>query len=328
MSDAPPAETSRAVRIAAVPLMLFAGGIVAVQSQVNGRLAEELGSGPRAGLATAVLNFGLGIVLLTVIVLGLPSARAGVARIAGELRGGRLRPYELLGGLFGAYLVTTQGLTVGTIGVALFTVAVTAGQSSSSLLVDHLGIGPSGHQPYSIPRAVAATFAVVAVVLAAGERLVATFSYETVVFALLPLVAGAGAALQVALNGRLAAIGGGWAATFNNFVVGMAALLVAFAASLLADGRLNNLPGTWWLYTGGLLGVTLIWLAAVLVRVHGVLVLGLCLIAGQVICAELIELLGPSPHVGIVGVVAGVLTVVGVLVALFLQPRERRTENV
>ena len=57
------------------------------------------------------------------------------------------------------------------------------------------------------------------------------------------------------------------------------------------------------------MGVGFIWLAAVLVKVHGVLVLGLCLIAGQVICAELIELLGPSAHVGIVGVVAGVLTV-------------------
>jgi transporter family-2 protein len=223
--------------------------------------------------------------------------------------------------------VTTQGVTVGTIGVALFSVAVTAGQSSSSLLVDHLGIGPSGHQPLSVPRAVAATFAVAAVMLAAGERLVATFSVETLIFAILPLTAGAGAAVQLALNGRLAAIGGGWAATYNNFVVGMAALLIAFAASLLANGRLDDLPATWWLYTGGLLGVTLIWLAAVLVKVHGVLVLGLCLIAGQVICAELIELLGPSPHVGIVGVVAGALTVVGVLVALLLRPASRRPEH-
>jgi bacterial/archaeal transporter family-2 protein len=318
---------SRAVRVAAVPLMLFAGAIVAVQSQINGRLAHELGSGARAGIATAVINFVLGILLLTVIVLCLPSARAGVARITVELRHRRLRPYELIGGLFGAYLVTTQGITVGTIGVALFSVAVTAGQSSSSLLVDHLGIGPSGHQPFSVPRAVAATFAVAAVMLAASERLVATFSFETLVFALLPLVAGAGAAVQMALNGRLAAIGGGWAATFNNFVVGMAALLVAFAASLLANGRLDDPPGTWWLYTGGVLGVTLIWLAAVLVKVHGVLVLGLCLIAGQVICAELIELLGPSPHVGIVGVVAGALTVVGVLVALFLRPATRHRER-
>ncbi|MGH3473952.1 MAG: DMT family transporter [Aeromicrobium sp.] len=319
---------SRAVRVAAVPIMLLAGGIIAVQSQINGRLADELGSGARAGLAAAVVSFGSGLVLLIVVVLAVPSARTGVRRLAGDLREGRLRPHEVLGGLFGAYLVATQGITVATIGVALFSVAITAGQASSGLLVDHYGIGPSGHQPFSYPRAVAAAFAIAAVVLAAGERLVDTFSFQTAAFALLPLLAGFGTGIQLALNGRLNAIAGPWATTFNNFLVGTVALVVVFALSFLADGRLVDPPGTWWLYTGGVMGVGFIALAALLVKVHGVLVLGLCLIAGQVICAEVIELLGPSPHVGIVGVVAGALTVVGVLVALLLRPRERHTQNV
>jgi transporter family-2 protein len=316
------------MRVSAVPLMLLAGAIVAVQSQINGRLADELGSGPSAGLAAAVVSFGSGLVLLAVIVLALPSAKTGVRRLAGDLRGGRLRPYEILGGLFGAYLVATQGLTVGTIGVALFSVAITAGQASSGLIVDHFGIGPSGHQSLSYPRAVAAAFAIAAVALAAGERLVDTFSLQTAVFALLPLLAGFGTGIQLALNGRLNAIAGPWATTFNNFLVGTVALVVVFALTFLIDGRLADPPETWWLYTGGAMGVGFIALAALLVKVHGVLVLGLCLIAGQVICAELIELLGPSPHVGIVGVVAGALTVVGVLVALLLRPRARDADNV
>ncbi|MGI9085420.1 MAG: DMT family transporter [Aeromicrobium sp.] len=320
--------SSRGLRIAAVPVMLAAGGIVAVQSQINGQLAQELGSGPRAGIAAAVVSFGSGLAVLAVIVLALSSARSGVRRLAGELRGGRLRPHEVLGGLFGAFLVATQGLTVGTIGVALFSVAITAGQASSGLLVDHLGIGPSGHQPLSYPRAVAAAFAIVAVVLAAGERLIDTFSVQTAMFALLPLLAGFGTGIQLALNGRLNAIGGPWATTFNNFLVGTVALVVVLALSLWADGRLGDLPGTWWLYTGGVMGVSFIWLAALLVKVHGVLVLGLCMIAGQVICAELIEVLGSSARVGIVGMAAGALTVVGVLVALLIRPGDRRTKSV
>ena len=319
---------SRAMRVTAVPLMLLAGAIVAVQSQINGRLAHELGSGASAGLAAAVISFGSGLVLLAVIVLTVPSARTGVRRLAGDLRGGRLRPHEVLGGLFGAYLVATQGLTVGTIGVALFSVAITAGQASSGLIVDHFGIGPSGHQPLSYPRAVASMFAIVAVVLAAGERLVDTFSLQTAVFALLPLLAGFGTGIQLALNGRLNAIAGPWATTFNNFLFGTVALVVVFVLTLLFDGRLADPPQTWWLYIGGVMGVGFIALAALLVKVHGVLVLGLCLIAGQVICAELIELLGPSPHVGIVGIVAGGLTVVGVLVALLIRPKARQAENV
>jgi len=319
---------SRAVRIVAVPLMLLAGGLVACQSQINGELADALGGGASAGIAAAVISFGTGLVLLVAVVLRLPSARAGVVRIADGVRHGRIQWYELMGGLFGAYLVTTQGVTIGTIGVALFSVAVTAGQSASGLLVDHLGIGPSGRQSLSVPRAVAAAFAVAAVVLAAGERLVQTFSLQTAVFALLPLLAGAGAALQLALNGRLSGVGGSWAATLNNFVLGLLGLLAALAVSLLLGGTLEGLPSTWWLYAGGPMGVGFIWLAATLVKVHGVLVLGLSIIAGQVMTAELIELLGSSTHVGIVGVAAGALTVVGVLVALLVRPAARRDQHV
>ena len=57
-------------------------------------------------------------------------------------RAGALRPWQLLGGVAGASLVASQGITVGTIGVALFVVAVVAGQTSSGLAVDHAGLGP------------------------------------------------------------------------------------------------------------------------------------------------------------------------------------------
>jgi transporter family-2 protein len=320
-------DTSRTLRIAAVPVMLLAGAGFAVQSEINGRLGHELGTGPRAGIGAAVISFASGLLLLTLIVLVVPSARSGVQTLTRELRTGGLRVHEVSGGLFGAFLVATQGLTVGTIGVALFSVGVTAGQASGGLIVDHYGIGPSGHQPLSYPRAVAAAFAVAAVILATGERLVETFTLETAIFALLPLLAGGGTGIQLALNGRLNALAGPAAATFNNFLVGTAGLMVGFALSFALNGRIGELPDTWWLYAGGALGVLFIWLAALLVRVHGVLVLGLCLIAGQVICAELIEVLGSSARVGIVGVMAGGLTVVGVLVALLIRPAARRVEN-
>jgi len=58
-ADGPP---SRALRLAAVPLMLVAGALVAVQSQINGRLAEEIGTGMRAGVLAAVISFGTGLV--------------------------------------------------------------------------------------------------------------------------------------------------------------------------------------------------------------------------------------------------------------------------
>lgn len=305
---------SRLLKIAAVPLMLGAGAVVAVQSEINGRLADQMGDGMRAGVGAAVISFGVGLVIVAAITL--TAARHRITDLVGAVRGHRIRPVELLGGVCGAFLVASQGLTIATIGVALFSVALTAGQSATALAVDHVGLGPSGHQPLNVPRAIAATFAVAAVVLATGERLAEAFSWEIVLLALLPFLAGGGASVQQALNGRVARHAGAWVTTLNNFVVGTIALLVTFAASFLLDGGLTGLPGTWWLYTGGALGVSFIWLAAHLVHVHGVLVLGLSMIAGQVVGAQLIELAGDDAHIGPVGIAAGALTVAGVVVAL------------
>ena len=48
---------SRTLRIAAVPLMLACGTLIALQSQLNGHLAHRLGTGPRAGLTAAEISF-------------------------------------------------------------------------------------------------------------------------------------------------------------------------------------------------------------------------------------------------------------------------------
>jgi transporter family-2 protein len=317
MTDSP-----RWLRIAAVPLMLAAGAMVSMQSHLNGELAVELGTGPRAGFGAAVISFGSGLILVGIITAALPSGRRGVRRLRTALVNRTLRPAEMIGGAFGAFLVATQGLTVGTIGVALFSIAVTAGQSASALLVDHVGLGPSGHQPLSIPRLIAATFAVIAVLLAAGERLAATFGWQTAVFAVLALLAGAGTAVQQAINGRLSAVGGPWATTLNNFIVGTTVLVLCLALSMLTSGQFaERLPAQPELYAGGAMGVAFIWLAAVLVKVHGVLVLGLAMIAGNVMGAELIELADSDTRIGAIGIIAGALTILGVVIAVVMRPR-------
>lgn len=314
-------ESSRLLRVLTVPLMLLAGAMVALQSQINGKLAGRLGDGPRAGIGSAVISFGSGLIILAVLTLLVPRLRATALRFHGIVRGGQLRPAEIIGGLFGAFLVACQGITVGTIGVALFSVALTAGQAVSALVVDHLGLGPSGRQPVAAPRVVAAVFAVAAVVLATWSRLAAHLSGLVLVFALLAFLAGGGSSVQQAINGRVSQQVGPWMTTLNNFVVGTAALVVVFAFSLIVHGHLHPLPHTWWLYTGGLIGMSFIWLAALLVRVYGVLVLGLSMIAGQVIGAQVIQSVSDHHAVPLSGVVAAALTVVGVVVALAMRRR-------
>ncbi|HWI42703.1 MAG TPA: DMT family transporter [Nocardioides sp.] len=319
----PEAEPSRALKIAAIPLMLAGGAAVAGQSQINGRLAAELGGGTTAALTAALISFGTGLVLVSAIALSSRSRRAGIRRVVAAVREGRLRGAVLLAGLFGGFVVASQGITVATIGVALFSVAITAGQSSASLAVDQFGLGPGGHLPWSVPRAIAAAFAIVAVCLTAGERLVEDFSWKTALFALLPLLAGAGAAVQTALNGRISQHAGPWVTSLNNFIVGTVGLLLVWLVCLLRDHDLEPLPHQWWLYLGGAIGLTFIWLAAALVRVHGVLVLALCMIAGQVIGAEVIELASGDAHIGPLGIAGGGLVLLGVVVAFLRRPAGR-----
>ncbi len=288
--------------------------MVAVQSRINGELGVRLAD----GIAAAVVSFGVGLLILLVLVPATPGGRRGLSALRGALRTGTLRPWQCLGGVCGAFLVATQGLTIGALGVAVFTVAVVAGQSGSSLLVDRAGIGPAGRQPVTPNRLIGAVLTVLAVLLAVGDRL---GDPRALALALLPLAAGVGIAWQQAVNGRVrAASGSAMTATLVNFTVGTAALLVTFAVDLAVRGRpAGAFPDEPWLYLGGPLGIVFIALAAALVRFTGVLLLGLATIAGQIVGAVLLDLLLPTAasHPGLDTLLGAALTMVAVLVAAF-----------
>ncbi|AXH90644.1 DMT family transporter [Micromonospora aurantiaca] len=313
---APPAPQTLSTgrRVAGVGLATASGVMVAVQSRINGELGVRLAD----GIAAAVVSFGVGLLILLVLVPATPGGRRGLAALRGALRSGALRPWQCLGGVCGAFLVATQGLTIGALGVAVFTVAVVAGQSGSSLLVDRAGIGPAGRQPVTPNRLIGAVLTVLAVLLAVGDRL---GDPQALALALLPLAAGVGIAWQQAVNGRVrAAAGSAMTATLVNFTVGTAALLVTFAVDLAVRGRpAGAFPDEPWLYLGGPLGIVFIALAAALVRFTGVLLLGLATIAGQIVGAVLLDLLLPTAasHPGLDTLLGAALTMVAVLVAAF-----------
>ncbi|MEU8070433.1 DMT family transporter [Micromonospora sp. NPDC049151] len=307
-------------RVAGVGLATASGVMVAVQSRINGELGVRLAD----GIAAAVVSFGVGLLILLVLVPATPGGRRGLAALRGALRAGTLRPWQCLGGVCGAFLVATQGLTIGTLGVAVFTVAVVAGQSGSSLLVDRAGIGPTGRQPVTPNRLIGAVLTVLAVLLAVGDRL---GDPKALVLAVLPLAAGVGIAWQQAVNGRVrAAAGSAMTATLVNFTVGTAALLLTFAVDLAVRGRpAGAFPAEPWLYLGGPIGIVFIALAAALVRFTGVLLLGLATIAGQIVGAVLLDLALPTAasHPGLDTLLGAALTLVAVLVAAFGPTRPR-----
>ncbi|GAB3945842.1 DMT family transporter [Micromonospora vulcania] len=293
---------------------------MALQSRINGELGVRLAD----GFAAAVVSFGLGLVVLLVLVPATPGGRRGIVAFRRALAAGALRPWQCLGGVCGAFLVATQGLTIGSLGVAVFTVAVVAGQSGSSLAVDRAGIGPTGRQPVTMQRLAGAMLTVLAVGLSVSDRL---GDPGALALALLPLLAGIGIAWQQAVNGRVrAAADSALTATLVNFTVGTVALLVAFAIDIAVRGfPTGHLPTEPWLYLGGPIGIVFIAIAAAIVRFTGVLLLGLATIAGQIVGAVVLDLVLPTTasHPSPATLLGAALTMVAVLIAALAPPARR-----
>lgn len=309
-------------RAAGAALAVLGGVALAVQGRINGQLGHQLND----GVLAALISFSVGSILLVAALPILPAARAGVGRLREAVRTMALRPWQLLGGTCGAFLVTMQGLTVSILGVAVFSVAVVAGQVVSSLPVDRAGLGPGGPQPITLPRAAGASLAVIAVIVSVSDHGAIT-DPGGLWWAVLPAVAGLGLAWQAAVNGRVrVAADNVVTPTLVNFLVGTSALLVAAVVSVLVRGLPDALPGQWWLYTGGTLGIVAIMTAVTAVRLTGVLLLGLAQVAGQLIGAVLLDVFVPAEGVELsVTRIAGItLTMVAVgIAAIHVRGRAR-----
>jgi transporter family-2 protein len=155
--------------------------------------------------------------------------------------------------------------------------------------------------------------------LAVSDRLVHPAG---LVLALLPFVAGIAAAWQQGINGRVGLTARGddsgallvstLPATLINFTTGTAALAMVAGVGVLDQGMPRTLPPQPWLYLGGPLGMAFIGTMVVLVRRIGVLLLGLGMVAGQLVSSLLLDRFVPSGQHPLT-----VLTVTGTVFALF-----------
>ncbi|WP_306231861.1 DMT family transporter [Agrococcus beijingensis] len=296
---------------------IAAGVGLALQSRVNGELGARLDH----GMLAALISFGVGLVVLAGILAVSPVARAGVRRLVGVIRDGSMPWWYATTGLFGAFLVATQGLAVATLGVALYTVGVVAGQTMSGLAVDRIGLGGLARKAITPPRVIGALLALVAV----GLALVGTGELEGVWLILLPFVAGLLQSLQQAMGGLVQRHArSAMAQTFSNFLVGTVALGIFVLVQTLAGVRSQPLPTEPWLYIGGVLGIVFIALMSVAVHHLGVLTMGLGVICGQVVASVLLDLAFPAGHpVTVWSVLGAALTIAAVAVSA-IRPRRAK----
>ena len=265
------------------------GVVVAAQSRINGQLSSDLSN----GLAAALISFATGWLILFILLALFKKERVGLFLIFKAVREKRLTLWEVGGGLLGGCFVAVQSITVPQIGVALFTISVVAGQTVSSLIVDKMGITPSGKQQITLPRIIGAIATLIAVFIAVYPDL--TNSQFKFLPLFLALIVGVFASIQQGLNGRVNAIAQRPLATaWLNFATGAVIVVIALAINLFAGAKVEPLPHNIWVYTGGSLGLIFVAVSAYIIKHLGVLNFVILNIAGQLAGAVLIDWIAPA----------------------------------
>ncbi|WP_229727672.1 DMT family transporter [Mycetocola zhadangensis] len=285
-------------------LAAVCGAGIAAQTRINGALGLALGDGFTAG----VISFGSGLLILLVVMAIVPKGRRGLGVVVAGLRDRSVPVWSVLGGVAGAFFVLSQGVTGAVIGVALFSVALVAGQTISGLVLDRRGFGSQAHVGFTWPRLTGAALTVVAVAISMSTQLRSDFP---VWMLLMPLIAGFGSGWQSAVNGRVRArAGSALTATFLNFLIGTTALVLVAVVRNAFAGWPTSLPAEPLLYLGGAIGCVFIGVNAFLVSHTGVLVLGLGTVTGQLLTSVAIDAFAPGDNP------LAATTVVGALLAL------------
>ena len=313
------------------PWHLLIGFAVATFNSSQARVNGELGAVLDNAIVAAMVSFGSGLTILLIGILFIKPARKAYLGIPKLVRTGKLHWWQIVGGTAGALFVIGQGFVVPVVGVAIFVIAVVAGQTCASLLVDKYGLGPAGPKPVTILRIFAAGLAVVGVVIAVlGRAHTGTFNFPMVLYM---FVVGALTSAQHAMNGRVAQeTKQPWATTTLNFTVGMTVLLISFLFyNFFTNVEIPTPPMPWeqpLLWTGGAIGIVFIVSAVVLVRTLGVLIFALVSVVGQLLGAVLLDIFFPTPGNTVTfQVLLGIaITVIAVVIAS-LQSNVTRAQN-
>lgn len=293
-----PTDAQTSPSPALTPLLAAAvcGSLLPLQSRANGVLSEQLGA-----LPAATMSFGSGLVVLTLL-LAIPGLRRHASRIPAGLRTGRLRWWQILGGVGGGLLVASQTYSVPLAGVTAFLIAFIGGQSVSALLVDRFGLGPAPAQPVQRARVLAAVLAVIGVAVAAsapgrgGSGSVTGLALAVPIAAV--FLAGCLVSVQQGFNGVVTTVTRDpLATTWLNFLTGTCTLVLIGTVVALAGGPGPQAAGAdlpWWAWSGGMVGIGFIVLAAWAVQHLPVLVFVLVTVTTQLLVGVLLDLADPQ----------------------------------
>ena len=294
-------------------LAALSGLLIAMQARANGELSLRMGN----PIEAALVSFGSGLLIISLISLFTPAIRNGMKNLKGAVSRKEIPVWTLFAGMLGGSFVAVQTQIVPIIGVAIYSVASIAGQTAASLIVDRIGLTGGGKKHITVRRVAAAGVTVLAVLVSVLDRMEAqNLSLFAVIFG---GFAGAIVGVQRALNGQInESSRQSFATSWLNFIMGTTFLFIFLSIGVLINrSELVGLPaGPWWMYTGGIIGVIYIAFTSTIVQHLGVLTFTLISVGGQLVGSLLIDLYSPTEGVQISAyLVTGiVMTYLGVVV--------------
>jgi transporter family-2 protein len=287
--------------------------MIAVQARANGELSYRMGN----PIEAALVSFGSGLIIISLISAFNPAIKAGIRNLRGALKRKEIPLWTLFAGMLGGSFVAVQTQIVPIIGVAIYSVASIAGQTAASLVVDRIGLTGGGKKRITVRRVAAAGITVLAVLISVLDRLEA--NNLSVLAVLLGCFAGAIVGVQRALNGQInESTQQSFTTSLLNFIMGTTILVIFLGLGMLINRtEIVSLPaGPWWMYTGGTIGIIYIAFTSTIVQHLGVLTFTLISVGGQLVGSLLIDFYSPTEGVNVsVYLVTGiVMTYVGVIV--------------
>ena len=237
------------MEIAAIPLLLLVGSLLALQAAANVQLSTAMTS----PFGASALQLGIGAGLL--LVLAATAGSLGALGLVGELA-----PWELTGGLGSALYITAGVLLFPRIGAIAAVGLFIAGQMLASLALDGSGWLGVPREPLDAV-ALAGGAAVVAgawLIVRATGSVTGARGRDIAI----GLIAGGALPVQGAINAQLRAdLDAPIAAGAVSFAVATGAMALVLAAALAAgrtpSPRVAPLRGVpWWGWLGGLCGAT------------------------------------------------------------------------
>ncbi|CAB4875221.1 MAG: hypothetical protein F2786_06215 [Actinobacteria bacterium] len=307
-------------------LATLSGVMIALQARANGELSHRINN----GLEAALVSFGSGLVIISVIAVFNPAIKEGIANLRQAISRKEIARWKLFAGALGGSFVAIQTQIVPLIGVAVYSVASIAGQTAVSLAVDRIGITGGGKKAITGRRISAASLTVLAVFVSVIDRIDAKNLSMIAVIA--GCIAGAVVGVQRALNGQINEYSHqSFTTSLLNFVTGTSLLVLLLLLGVVTHQiHLVSLPsGPWWIYTGGVIGVIYIAFTSTIVQHLGVLTFTLFSVGGQLVGSLIIDLVSPTNGVNVSSyLITGiVMTYAGVIAGGVNNSRVRKPQR-